>query len=158
MVSTPTGGLGMNEHLPWFQLGVHTENFSEVAKGNIVLVGSSAFNNLNYLRGDVTYVYSQSDNFQESETLKRIEGIPEAVINKLKADHPDKNIIIAGGLSVFEKFYEYIDEWRVTLVEEFVVFNKFINLTDIQHKWPKHRLISSGQDLNQNFSTFQYSK
>lgn len=159
MVSTPTGGLGMDDSLPWFQLSIHTDNFEELAKDQIVLVGSSAFNNHNYLRGAVTYVYSKNESFQETETLKRVSGdVPEAIINKLKADHPDKNIIIAGGLSVFEKFYELIDEWRVTIVEDFVVFNKFINLTDIQHHWPKKRVVSSGQDLNQVFNTYHYSK
>lgn len=159
MVSTPTGGLGMDDNLPWFQLSVHTDNFEELAKDQIVLVGNSAFNNHNYLRGAVTYVYSKNETFQETDVLKRISGDePEAIINKLKADHPDKNIIIAGGLSVFEKFYSLIDEWRVTIVEEFVVFNKFINLTDIQYNWPKKVLISSGQDLNQVFNTYHYSR
>lgn len=158
MVSTPTGGVGMDDNLPWFQLSIHTENFEEIAKDQIVLVGNSAFNKHNYLRGAVTYVYSRNENFQETETLKRITGEPEAIINKLKADYPDKNIIIAGGLSVFEQFYNLIDEWRVTIVEDFVVFNRFINLTDVQHKWSKHRLVSTGQDLNQNFSTYNYAR
>lgn len=158
MVSTPTGGLGMDENLPWFQLSIHTDNFEDLAKDQIVLVGNSAFNSHNYLRGAVTYVYSRSESFQETDVLRRITGEPEAVISELKAEYPDKNIIIAGGLSVFEKFYDLIDEWRVTIVDEFVVFNKHIDLTNIQYTWPKHRLISTGQDLNQNFSTFNYSK
>ena len=158
MVSTPTGGLGMDENLPWFQLSIHTDNFEEVAKDQIVLVGSSAFNKHNYLRGAITVVYSRNESFEETETLRRMTGEPEAVISELKAEYPDKNIIIAGGLSVFEKFYDLIDEWRVTIVDEFVVFNKQINLTNIQYKWPKHRLVSTGQDLNQNFSTYSYSR
>lgn len=158
MVSTPTGGLGVNENLPWFQLSIHVDNFEELATDQIVLVGSTAFNTHNYLRGAVTYVYTQTESFQETETLKRITGEPEAIISELKAEHPDKNIIIAGGLTVFEKFYDLIDEWRVTIVDEFVVFNKHINLTNIQYKWPNHRLVSTGQDLNQNFSTFNYSR
>lgn len=158
MVSTPTGGLGMDENLPWFQLSIHVDNFEEIAKDQIVIVGSPSFNAHNYLRGAVTYVYSRTESFQETDTLKRISGDPEAVISELKAEHPDKNIIIAGGIGVFENFYDLIDEWRVTIVDDFVVFNRYINLTDIQHKWAVHRLVSTGQDLNQNFSTFSYSR
>ena len=158
MVSSPTGGLGMDENLPWFQLSIHIDNFEELAKDQIVIVGSTSFNSHNYLRGAVTYVYSRTETFQETDTLKRISGEPEAIISELKAEYPDKNIIIAGGLGVFEAFYDLIDEWRVTIVEEFVVFNKFINLTNIQYKWPNHRLVSTGQDLNQNFSTYSYTR
>jgi dihydrofolate reductase len=103
-------------------------------------------------------VYSRSETFQDTDTVKRISGEPEDIISELKAEYPDKNIIIAGGLNVFEKFYDLIDEWRVTIVDEFVVYDKQINLTNIQYTWPKHQLISTGQDLNQNFNTFNYSK
>jgi len=158
MVSTPVGGVGVDNNLPWFQLGIHTDNFEDLSKDQIVLVGSSAFNSHNYLRGAVTYVYSRSETFQDTDTVKRITGEPEDIISELKAEYPDKNIIIAGGLNVFEKFYDLIDEWRVTIIDEFVVYDKQINLTNIQYTWPKHQLISTGQDLNQNFSTFNYSK
>jgi dihydrofolate reductase len=158
MVSTPTGGIGINDRLPWFQLGVHVENFEELSNGQVVLVGGGAFRHHNYLRGGVTYVYTNTETFQETDELKRVTGDPQSIIDNIRAENPDKNIIIAGGLTVYQNFYDLIDEWRVTIIEESVVFNQDINLTDIQHKWNNRRLVSTGQDLNQTFSTFHYTK
>jgi dihydrofolate reductase len=158
MISTPNGGIGINDRMPWIHLSILADNCTELAKGNVVLVGKGPFSSYNYLRGDVTYVYSHDNTLAESDTVKRIEGEPEDVINQIKQEHPDKNIIIAGGETVYKKFYNLIDEWRITIIEDFVVYNKDIELTNIQYIWNKKRLVNTGQDGSMNFTTYHFSK
>ena len=71
---------------------------------------------------------------------------------------PDKNIIIAGGVNVFKAFWDHIDDWRVTIVKEFVVYDEDIDLTSIQYHWNDRRLLGEGVDNNQNFEIWHYRK
>jgi dihydrofolate reductase len=158
MISTQNGGIGMNDKMPWMPLNILADNYKELATDQIVVVGKGSFKSYGHLRGEVTYVYTTDEGFPETDSVKHISGDPETVINTIKEAHPDKNIIIAGGENVFKVFYDLIDEWRVTIVEEFAIYNKDINLTNIQYVWNKKRLVNSGQDNNLNFTTYHYSK
>jgi dihydrofolate reductase len=158
MISTQNGGIGMNDKMPWMSLNILKDNFKELATEHVVLVSRASFNSYPHIRGQKTYVYTTDEGFPESENVKRISGEPEDVISTIKTDNPEKNIIISGGESVFKNFYNLIDEWRVTIIEEFAIYNRDINLTDIQFNWKKKRLVNSGQDNNMNFSTYHYSK
>lgn len=157
MVSTPVGGIGINNRMPWLNLTVMKDNYDDLAKDSIVLVGKSSFDQ-EHIRGEKTYVYTRGDGSVTGENIGTISGEPEEVISQLKELHPDKNIIIGGGELLFTKFYDLIDEWRVTIVEEFVIYEKYLNLTDIKYRWNKHRLVATGVDNNQNFTTYHYSK
>jgi dihydrofolate reductase len=148
VTSTATGGIGNNDRLPWFTLNNLRDNFDELATDQIVLVGGSSFNTHPYVRGAITYVYTTTEMFEENDALKMISGDPADVIAAIQAAHPDKNIIIGGGKTVFEKFYDLIDEWRVTIIEEFALFNKDIDWTNIQYLWKDKTVINSGQDGN----------
>jgi dihydrofolate reductase len=158
MISTQNGGIGMNDRLPWMPLNILADSYKELATDQVVLVGKGSFSSYAHLRGEYTYVYTKDEGFPESDNVKHISGDPIDVIEKIKENHPNKNIIIAGGEHVFKQFYDLIDEWRITIIEEFAIYNKDINLTNIQYVWKKRRLINSGQDNNMNFSTYHYSK
>lgn len=158
MISTENGGIGMNNGLPWMPLNILADNYKELATDQIVLVGKSSFNSYPHLRGAKTYVYTTDVGFPESDDVKRITGEPLEIIEKLKEDHPDKNIIIAGGENVFKNFYDLIDEWRITIIEEFAIYNRDINLTNIQYIWKNRRVVNKGQDNNMNFTTYHYAK
>lgn len=158
VISTENGGIGINGRMPWMTLFTMKDAHEELAVGNVVLVGRNSFTSHEHLRGDITYVYTTDETFEETDTVKRVSGDPEAVINKIKEENPDKNIIISGGEAVFKAFYDLIDEWRVTFINEFVVFNRDLNITDIQHRWNKRRLVSTGEDNNQNFSVYHFTK
>lgn len=158
MISTQNGGIGMNEKMPWMPLNILADNFKELATDQVVLVGRTSFNSYSHLRGEKTYVYTTDEGFPESDNVKTISGDPADVIETIKDQNPEKNIIIAGGENVFKNFYNLIDEWRVTIIEEFAIYNRDINLTDIQFNWKKKRLVNTGQDNNMNFSTYHYSK
>ena len=158
MISTENGGIGMNNNLPWMPLNILADNYKELATDQIVLVGKGSFSSHAHLRGETTYVYTTDNGFPETDNVKRISGEPKDVIEELKQAHPNKNIIIGGGEVVFNKFYDLIDEWRVTIIEEFAIYNKDINLTNIKYVWKKKRLVNSGQDNNMNFTTYHYSK
>ena len=158
VISTKNGGIGINDSLPWINLDILSDAYNELAKDNVVLVGKASFANHKYLRGAITYVYTSDETFEETDTVKRIGGTAEEVINKINESHPDKNIVIGGGGTVFSIFYDFIDEWRVTFVTEPAVFNKDINMTDIQHKWNKRRLLSAGTDNNKEFEVWHFTK
>lgn len=157
-ISTENGGIGWNERLPWINLSIANDNFKSHAKNNVVLVGRNAYDSHTHLRGDVTYVYTTRTDLQESDTVKRVSGDPETIINQIKTNNPDKNIIIGGGVTVYEAFYNFIDEWQVTIIEDFVPYNKDINLTNVQYIWNKRVLLNSGIDNNLSFRTYNYSK
>jgi len=157
VVSTPVGGIGIKERMPWLNLTVMKDNYTDLAKDRIVLVGKTAFGQ-DYIRGEETYVYTRSEDFISGENIHTISGEPEEVIAKLNELHPDKDIIIGGGELLFTGFYDLIDEWRVTIVDEFVIYDRDLNLTDIQYRWKKHRLVATGVDNNLNFSVWHYTK
>jgi dihydrofolate reductase len=158
MISTENGGIGMNNNLPWMPLNILADNYKELATDQVVLVGKGSFSSYPHLRGEVTYVYTQDQGFPETDNVKHISGSPEDVVEEIRQAHPDKNIIIAGGENVFKMFYDLIDEWRVTIIEEFAIYNRDINLTNIKYVWKKKRLVNNGQDNNMNFTTYHYSK
>ncbi len=157
-ISTANGGIGWNDRLPWFSISIVGKNFNEFAKDNVVLIGRNAFENHKDLRGVTTYVYTTKNEIQESENIKRVSGSPQEIVERIKSENPDKDIIIAGGETVYKDFYDLIDEWRVTIIDEFVPFNRDINLTNIQYLWNKRVLVNSGTDNNLNFRTYIYSK
>lgn len=158
VTSTENGGIGINGNLPWINLYLLKDAYEELAKNNVVLVGRSSFTTHEHLRGSITYVYSKEGSVEESETVKRISGTPEEVIAQITEENPDKNIIIAGGANVFKEFYNLIDEWRITYIKEFAVFNKDIDITNIQYVWNKKRIISAGTDNNKEFEVWHYTK
>ncbi len=158
VISTEVGGIGIKGRMPWMELFSVRDAYEELAVGNIVLVGKKSFKSHDHLRGEMTYVYTTNDDVEESDKVKRISGTPEEVISKLKEDHPDKNIIIAGGASVFKEFWDLIDEWRVTIIKEFVIYEEDIDLTNVQYTWNDRRLIGEGTDNNQNFEIWHYRK
>jgi dihydrofolate reductase len=158
MVSTETGGIGIEDRLPWFQISIMGSGFEELATDQVLLVGRNSYESNKHLQGYTTYVYTTDETFEETDTVKRISGEAEDVLARIKQEHPDKNIIIGGGQTLYTKFYDLIDEWRITIIEEFVVFDRDINLTNIKYIWNKKRLVNSGQDLNMNFSTYHFTK
>jgi dihydrofolate reductase len=157
-ISTTNGGIGWNDKLPWFSISIVDKNFNESAKDNVVLIGRSAFENHTNLRGLVNYVYTTKDDIQETDTIKRASGSAQDIIERIKSENPDKDIIIAGGETVYRTFYDLIDEWKVTIIDEFVPYNKDINLTNIQYIWNNKVLLNSGIDNNLQFRTYLYSK
>ena len=148
----------MNESLPWINLDILTDSYKELAQNNVVLVGKSSFATHKYLRGAITYVYTTDELFEETDTVKRISGTAEEVINKIKEENADKDIVIGGGGTVFKTFYDLIDAWRVTFINESVVFNRDVDMTDIQHKWNKRQLLSAGTDNNKEFEVWHLTK
>lgn len=158
VISTEVGGIGIKGRMPWMELYSVRDSYEELAVGNIVLVGKTSFKSHDHLRGEVTYVYTTNDDVEETDNIKRISGTPEEVFNRIKENHPDKNIIVAGGASVFKAFWDYIDEWRVTIIKEFVIYEEDIDLTKIQYTWNDRRLIGEGTDNNQNFEVWHYTK
>lgn len=157
VTSTPVGGIGINNRMPWLNLTVMKDSYDELAKDCIVLVGKNGFGQ-EYIRGSETYIYTRDENFASGNNIHTISGEPADVIAQLNELYPDKNIIIGGGELLFNGFYDLIDEWRVTIVDEFVVYDIDLNLTNIQYRWKKHRLVASGVDNNLNFSIWHYSK
>lgn len=157
VISTENGGIGMNDSMPW-KLHNIKDAYDELAASNVVLVGRKSYHGQEHVRGGITYVYSRDESFVETDTVKHISGTPEEVINQIKEAHPDKDIIIGGGKEVFLQFWDLIDEWRVTMIEEFTIFNKLIDMTEIQYKWKTRRKVSSGTDSNQNFTVYHFTK
>ena len=158
VTSTKNGGIGIEDRLPWINLYAMRDAYEQLAVGNVVLVGKQSFSSHEYLRGEVTYVYTTDETFEETEHVKRISGTAEDVINTIKENHPDKNIIIGGGASVFKIFYDLIDEWRVTFINEQAVFNKDIDITNVQYIWNDRTLLSAGTDNNKEFEVWHMKK
>jgi dihydrofolate reductase len=158
VISTEVGGIGINGRMPWLEFYSAKDAYQELAKNNIVLVGRKSFDSHPHLRGEVTYVYSNNVDLVESDSVKRVSGSADDIISMIKETHPDKNIIIAGGVNVFKAFWDHIDEWRVTIVKEFVVYEEDIDLTSIQYHWNDRRLLGEGVDNNQNFEIWHYRK
>ena len=158
VTSTKNGGIGMNDSLPWINLYSVREAYDELAPRSVILVGGASFNKHEHIKGEKTYVYAPGEDFHTSEKIATISGKPEDVIAKIKEENPESNILIAGGASVFNMFFDFIDEWRVMYVNEPTVFNKEINMTNIRYIWKNHRLISSGYDNNKEIEIWHYTK
>lgn len=155
---TENGGIGIESRFPWPSFFFEEENFNSVVGDKIVLVGRGAFSEHEYIRGSVTYVLTNDTAFGSSDTIKQISGTPEEVLEKIQNDNPGKDIVIAGGESVFKAFNDLIDEWHITIVEEQHIYDKEILLARIQLAYPKHKQVTSGVDHNQNFSRWHYTK
>ena len=158
VISTQNGGVGMNDELPWLQLKTLKDNYEELAVDQIVLVGRNSYEKFSHMRGAMTYVYTNNADFQETEHIKKISGTPQEVIDVLKERHPDKNIIIGGGVAVFEQFFDLIDEWRVTIIEDYAIFNREVDLTRIKFLHKNRKLVGSGEDTTKTFTTSHMSK
>lgn len=155
---TETGGIGIENRFPWPKFFFEEETFNEVAKDRVVLVGRGAFSQHEYLRGDVTYVLTSNENFGSSDIIKSISGEPADVIAQIQEENPGKDIVIAGGESLFRAYDELIDEWYLTIVEEVHIFDREILLARIKLSHPNHKFVTSGVDHNQNFSRWHYTK
>lgn len=73
----------MDNRLPWINLDSLKDSYIELAKDNVVIVGKHPFNAHNYLRGAITYVYTTDESFEETETVKRITGDPQTVLDTI---------------------------------------------------------------------------
>lgn len=158
VTSTKTGGIGINDALPWINLYTVKDAYDELAPGNVVLIGGSSYNKHEHIKGDKVYVYTRDTTFQDTEKVKAVSGTPEEIIARIESENPDANIILAGGANVFKTFYNLIDEWRVTYVNEPVVYNKDIDMTNVRYTWSNKRIVSSGFDNNKEFEIWHYTK
>jgi dihydrofolate reductase len=158
MISTETGGIGMNQRLPWDQLSILKDNFNDLAKDQVVLLGKNTYENFAHFHGEKTYVYTTQEDFEETDLVKKVSGDSSEIISRIKTENPDKNIIVLGGKTVFDNFFDYIDEWRITIIHGLTVFNQDVSLGRIYQTFKRKVLINTGTDFNQEFTTYHFYK
>jgi dihydrofolate reductase len=156
------GGMSQGNRLPWPELYFGMDNWSLFVGDNPVLIGYNTYRNMYQIKhmnpSKKFYVYTKEANPTILESMAAY-GKPEDVIEKLSKDTGSNNLFIAGGLGVFNTFYDLIDEWNVTILEEHQYqYDMLLPLEKIKQDWPVATEITHGVDHYQHFVVMKYSK
>jgi dihydrofolate reductase len=159
---TKFGGMAQGNLLPWPELYFGLDNFKLFVGDSPVLVGNATYKNMYQIKHlDPTRKYFIYTNQSPSTTTmtNTVSGDPVDVISKIAEDETIETLFIAGGSKVFETFYNVIDEWIITILEEHQLqFDKVIPLEKIKTDWPVSKELTSGVDHYQHFAVMKYSK
>lgn len=156
---TETGGIGINGLRPWGNLFFAKEHFEERVGDNPVIIGKASFlANQKFYEDKAIFVLSNDTSIELPEYATAVSGNAEEVLAQVNEAHPGKTVYIAGGEAVYETFWNNIDEWYVTIIEERHVFDKEIRLAHIYRDFPVKELIGQGTDSIQDFSIFHFTK
>jgi dihydrofolate reductase len=157
------GGIGQGKSLPWPELYFGRDNFNVFVGDNPVLIGNNSYRLMSQIKHiDNTkkfFIYTQNVESNLPATITTVSGAAQEVIDKISEDETIENLFIAGGEEVFRIFYNLIDEWIITVLDEHQLqFDKMIPLNNIQNDWPVTKELTSGVDHYQHFNVIKYSK
>ena len=129
-----TGGIGLNNALPWPKLKEDMQWFRKHTTGHICVMGSKTWKCLpsgyRPLPDRINVVYTSMSNdvdyAQASLTLNG--GRIEAAISYLKRLYHNKDIFVIGGKQIFEQWLPYVENIHLTTINETFNCDTYINI------------------------------
>lgn len=113
LASTPNGGIGINNGLPWPRHSEDLKRFQQLTQNNIVIMGHSTWNAPDMptpLPNRINYVVANSP----VPLARTITGnIPNQLVDVARR-YPNKEIFIIGGKTVFEQCRSVIEQIYLT--------------------------------------------
>ena len=131
--------LGNNNRLPWKRMGADMDFFHSFIQNKIVIMGAQSYFSLPIeLEWGVMIVISRSRTEPKYNRTKIVPSVEQALqlaeqeAEKIQDQSANKQIVVAGGASIYEQFLPKADKMYLTLIHE-----NFPNADRFFPKWKK---------------------
>lgn len=106
------GTIGIDNKLPWGHLKADMKHFMDHTNGKLVVFGRKTFEAMNKPLPNRQVLILSNSNFKSEygDTFNSIDDILDAY------DKSDKDLVVCGGMNVYEQFMPYVQEIYLTLV------------------------------------------
>ena len=132
IATTPSGGIGYNNKLPWKSLEGDLKRFKDITTNKIVIMGSNTWKSLkqNPLPNRTNIILTTSKEYQSTDTTIFVNSI-ESLLEHLK-NYNSTDIFVIGGASLINQLLHQIKVIYLTTSNDEYDYDTKINLTHIQ--------------------------
>ena len=123
LASDTEGGIGKNNSMPWEHIKEDMRHFQRTTTDNVVVMGTNTWDSLGEnapLKNRTNYVISTQDagRFPNAYDIYDYTKYSiKDILIAIQSRHPDKEIIIIGGKTIYDVSYEYCDTIYLTRIE-----------------------------------------
>ena len=119
------GGIGYKNGLPWPKIAEDLKWFKQLTEQNVVVMGSTTWKSLGVhapLTSRHNYVISSSHNKEDYPGCFAVrntsEDTIEIILRSLDFNHPNRDVFVIGGKTLFDSAYEFCDAIFLTRVHD----------------------------------------
>ena len=127
-----TGGIGLNNALPWPKLKEDMQWFKKHTINNICIMGSNTWRSLpaayRPLPNRINVVFSSRPNINYNADVVLNGGRNAAAVSFLENKYPRKDIYIIGGKTIYEKWLPDVDFIHITQIKSTFNCDTFLDI------------------------------
>jgi dihydrofolate reductase len=122
LAADTNGGIGKNNTMPWEHISEDMKHFQRTTNNNVVVMGTNTWDSLGNiapLKNRINYVIST----QEAERFTGVYDVYDYskysikdIITAIQSRHPDKEVIIIGGKTLYDVTYDLCDTIHLTRI------------------------------------------
>lgn len=156
-----TGGIGLNNALPWPKLKEDMQWFRKHTTGHICIMGSKTWKSLpaEYRplpnRINVVYTGMVSDLAYAQASLTLNNGRIDAAIFYLEKTYHNKDIFVIGGKQIFEQWLPYVKNVHLTTIDETFNCDTYININAQLNSWKRKYSKQVSGDISYTLETYE---
>ena len=127
-----TGGIGLNNALPWPKLKEDIQWFKKHTINNICIMGSNTWRSLpaayRPLPDRINVVFSSRSDINYNADVVLNGGRNAATVSYLTAKYPNKDIYIIGGKTIYETWLLDVDFIHITQIKSTFKCDTFLDI------------------------------
>lgn len=122
LAADENGGIGKDNSMPWEHIAEDMRHFQRITTDNVVIMGTNTWDSLGVnapLKNRINYVVStnNADRFPGVyDVYDYSKYSMENIITAIQSRHPDKEIIIIGGKTIYDVTYDLCDTIHLTRI------------------------------------------
>lgn len=130
IATTPSGGIGYNNKLPWKSLEGDLKRFKDITTNKIVIMGSNTWKSLNEKPlPNRTNIVVSSKPHESNESTIFVQSIPQLL--KIIKSFNQTDVFVIGGSSLINQLKDYIKVIYLTTSNHEYPYDTSIDLTHI---------------------------
>lgn len=132
IATTPSGGIGLNNQLPWKSLENDLKRFKDITTNKIVVMGSNTWKSLNQkpLPNRTNIILTTSNEYQSTATTIFVNSVE--LLLELLENYNSTDVFVIGGASLINQLLPFIKVIYLTTSNNEYQYDTKINLTHIQ--------------------------
>ena len=143
------GVIGKDNKLPW-DFPADMKHFQRLIMGKPIIMGQKTFESIGRpLPGRKNIILTRDDSFQPPNCI-----IAHSIKEALEAAHPAKEVMICGGVSIYEQFLPCANRMYLTLIHHDFDGNAFFPKFDYNNWQEKERIENQPDKENPYKYTF----
>lgn len=141
-------GIGYEGQMPWPHLKGDMSWFRKITTGHVVIMGSTTWKSLDYkpLSNRINVVLSKTNYYSGNGKADHTFSDPNTALAFCSNEYPDKEIFIIGGGKIYKEYFNKIDKFFITEIDESYECDTFFNLQYVQNNFTKIKEVATFTD------------